>query len=106
MKIAVSATGGSKAAKVEPRFGRCAWFVIVDSETMKFTAFTNPASNAPGGAGPAAAQEIHNHGAEVLLTGQVGPQAERALQAADIKIVTNAGGTVEEAVKTYLSTGA
>lgn len=106
MKIAVSATGGSKAAKVEPRFGRCAYFVIVDSETMKFTAFTNPASNAPGGAGPAAAQDIHKHGAEVVLTGQVGPQAERALQAADIKIVTNAGGTVEEAVKTYLSTGA
>ncbi|MBD3383969.1 dinitrogenase iron-molybdenum cofactor biosynthesis protein [candidate division KSB1 bacterium] len=106
MKIAVSATGGSKAAKVESRFGRCAYFVIVDSETMKFTAFTNPAGNAPGGAGPAAVQEIHKHGAEVVLTGQVGPQAERALQAADIKIVTNAGGTVEEAVKTYLSTGA
>jgi predicted Fe-Mo cluster-binding NifX family protein len=106
MKVAVSATGGSKAAKVETRFGRCAYFVIVDSETMKFTAFTNPSSNVPGGAGPAAAQEIHKHGAEVVLTGQVGPQAERALQAADIQIVPNVDGTVEEAVTTYLSTGA
>jgi predicted Fe-Mo cluster-binding NifX family protein len=103
MKIAVSATGGSKAAKVEPRFGRCAYFVIVDSETMKFTAFTNPASNAPGGAGPAAVQEIHERGAKVILTGQIGPQAETALKAAGIEIVTGASGTVEEAVQDYLA---
>ncbi len=104
MKIAVSATGGSKSAQVEPRFGRCAWFVIVDSDTLRFTAFSNPASTLPGGAGPAAAQAIQNRGANVLLTGQVGPKAERALEAAGIKVVTAEGTTVDEAVRRYLET--
>jgi len=33
MKICVSAFSGSLDAEVDSRFGRCAYFVIVDSET-------------------------------------------------------------------------
>lgn len=101
MKIAVTATGGSISAQVDERFGRCAYFVIVDSETMKFTAFANPASELSGGSGPAAVREIAKHGVEVLLTGRVGGNAQRALDAAGIKIVTGSTGTVREAVEKY-----
>ena len=45
-------------AEVEPRFGRCAYFLIVDSETMHFEAFSNPATSLGGGAGP---RISHNH---------------------------------------------
>jgi len=103
MKIAVTATGGSLAAEVDPRFGRCAYFIIVDSETMKFTAFSNPATQTAGGAGPAAAREIHKHGVKVLLTGDVGVNAQRALDAAGIKVVTGVTGTVKEAVQRFLA---
>ena len=102
MKIAVTATGGSMSAKVDERFGRCSYFVIVDSDTMKFTAFSNPASDFSGGSGPAAAREIVKHDAEVLLTGNVGGKAQRALEAAGIKIVTGVSGTVRRAVEDYL----
>jgi len=103
MKIAVSATGGSLSAKVDPRFGRCAYFVIFDSETMKITAFSNPAFQASGGAGPAAANEIARNKGEALLTGQVGGNAQQALQAAGIEIMTGAGGTGKEAIDAFLA---
>lgn len=103
MKIGVSATGGSMEAQVEPRFGRCPFFVIVDSETMRFEAFTNPATSLPGGAGPRTVQEFISRGAEVILTGQVGPNAQGALEAADLVVVTGVSGTVQDAVQQYLA---
>jgi len=102
MKIAVTATGGSMSAQVDERFGRCAYFVIVDSDTMKFTAFANPASELSGGSGPAAVREITKHGVEVLLTGPVGGNAQSALQADNITVVTGSSGTVKDAVEKYL----
>ena len=69
---------------------------------MKFTAFSNPASDFSGGSGPAAAREIVKHDAEVLLTGNVGGKAQSALETAGIKIVTGVSGTVSGAVEDYL----
>lgn len=102
MKIAVTAKGGSLNAQMDERFGRCEYFVIVDSETMRFNAVFNPSAAASGGAGPSAAREIVKHGAEVLITGNVGVNAQQALDAAGIKVVTMTGGTVKEVVEKYL----
>jgi predicted Fe-Mo cluster-binding NifX family protein len=102
MKIVVTATGGSMSARVDERFGRCSYFVIVDSDTMRFTAFSNPASDFSGGSGPAAAGQIAKHDAEVLLTGNVGGKAQKALEAAGIKVVTGVAGTVSSAVEDHL----
>jgi predicted Fe-Mo cluster-binding NifX family protein len=101
MKISVSATSNSLDAPIDARFGRCPYFVIVDSETMIFEAVPNINSSATGGAGIQAAQTIASKGAEVLITGNVGPNAYRALSAAGVKIVTGASGTVREAVGKY-----
>ena len=97
MKIAVAATSGSLEADVSPNFGRCPAFVIVDSESLEFEAFDNPAREMSGGAGPAAVQEIANHGAEMVLAGQFGPKALQALRKAGIRQM-EATGTVRDAV--------
>ncbi|MCD6423656.1 MAG: NifB/NifX family molybdenum-iron cluster-binding protein [Elusimicrobia bacterium] len=102
MKIAVSATGGSLNAQVSSVFARCAYFVIVDSETMKFEIMQNPAEGMMGGAGPEAARQINDRGCRVVITGQVGPNAQRALESFGIEVVTGATGTVKEAVENYL----
>jgi len=104
MKIAVSATGGSSSALVEPRFGRAPYYVIVDSETMRFGVVSNPDVHRASGAGPAAAALIANSGATVLLTGRVGPNAKRALEAAGIEIVEEVRGTVKDAVQAFRPT--
>jgi predicted Fe-Mo cluster-binding NifX family protein len=102
MKIAVSATGGSIHAKVEERFGRAPYYVVVDSETMRFGLVSNPSVTSEHGAGPQAASLLHDRGVTVVLTGRVGPNARRALEALEMKLVENTGGTVEAAVKAFL----
>jgi predicted Fe-Mo cluster-binding NifX family protein len=102
MKICVSAASADDLdAPIDPRFGRCPYFVIVDSETMQFEAIPNTASSGMSGAGIQAAQTIASKGAKVLITGNIGPNAFQALSAAEIKIVTGAFGTVAEVVGKY-----
>ncbi|RQW09971.1 dinitrogenase iron-molybdenum cofactor biosynthesis protein [candidate division KSB1 bacterium] len=101
MKIAVTATGGALTAQMDSRFGRCAYFVIFDTETKKINAFANPAAAFAGGAGPAAARELTKYSVEVLITGHVGLNAEQALAAANIKVVIGYSGTVQEVLDAY-----
>jgi len=102
MKICVSAASANDLdAPIDPRFGRCPYFVIVDSETLQFEAVPNTASSGMSGAGIQAAQTIASKGAKVLITGNIGPNAFQALSAAGIKIVTGAFGTVGEVVGKY-----
>jgi predicted Fe-Mo cluster-binding NifX family protein len=101
MKICVTATANSLDAQIDPRFGRCSYLVIVDSETMRFEAIPNMAAGVTGGAGIQAAQTIASKGVALLITGNVGPKAFQALSAAGIEVMTGAFGTVREAVEKF-----
>ena len=101
MKICVTATAGDLNAQVDPRFGRCQYFVFVDSDTMAFEAMANEAIAAPGGAGIQAAQTVVNKGVDALISGNIGPNAFQVLSTAGVKIATGAYGTVKEAIEMY-----
>lgn len=101
MKIAVTSKGNTLEAPVDPRFGRCANFVIVESEDMSFKVVANDHASASGGAGIQAAQCVTDQDVQVVLTGNCGPNAFRALAAADVVVATGATGTVQEAVAAY-----
>ncbi len=101
MKIAVSSTDKDLNAEVDQRFGRCKYFLIVDSENMEFNAISNESSTSFGGAGVKAAETVVNNGAEILITGNIGPNAHRTLAAGNIKIFTGAKGTIKDAIKNY-----
>jgi predicted Fe-Mo cluster-binding NifX family protein len=101
MKIVVSAQRGTLDAPTSPVFGRCEVFVVVDGDTMDFEALPNPAASQSGGAGIQAAQLVVNQGAEVVLTGNLGPNAFDVLQAAGVPAYLVQGGTVRQAVEAY-----
>ena len=101
MRIAVSASSGGLDATVDPRFGRCPYFVIVDTETMHSEVVPNESGNMAHGAGIQAAQTVVGQGVQVVLTGNIGPNAYQALSAAGIKTVTGVTGTVREAIMRY-----
>jgi predicted Fe-Mo cluster-binding NifX family protein len=103
MKIAVSSTGPDIESRVDPRFGRCQYFVMVDSDTMAPEVLENPNISASGGAGIQSAQVVAEHGAQIVLTGNCGPNAYQTLQAAGIAVVVGVSGTVREAVERYKS---
>ena len=103
MRIAVTATGANLDAEVHPRFGRCAYYMIVETDDMSFQALANPNIAAGGGAGIGAGQLMAKEGVRAVLTGNVGPNAYRTLSAAGIEVITAASGTVRQAVEQFLS---
>jgi predicted Fe-Mo cluster-binding NifX family protein len=98
MKIGVTSTGENLDADVDQRFGRCRYFIIVDTESMEFEALSNENAMASGGAGIQAAQTIANKGVDAVITGNVGPNAFQTLSAAGIKIYTGASGKIRETI--------
>ena len=88
---------------MDQRFGRCPYFLIVDSETGGFEAVQNAAAGAMGGAGIQAAQSLVGKGVKVVITGNVGPNAYQTLSAAAIVIMLGASGTVRETVERFKS---
>jgi predicted Fe-Mo cluster-binding NifX family protein len=105
MKIAVSASGQELSSHVDPRFGRCAYFLFIDSETMQLEPLENPNVASPSGAGIQSAQLVAEKGANVLITGSCGPNAFQTLQAAAVNVVVGATGTVQGAIHRYKSGG-
>jgi predicted Fe-Mo cluster-binding NifX family protein len=101
MKLCVTAVSDNLDAQVDQRFGRCHYFLIVDSETLNLEAIPNESSYAAHGAGIQAAQTVVNSGVDVIITGNVGPNAFRVLSATGIKVVTGASGRVRDAVDEY-----
>ena len=102
MRIAVSAAGPMLEAQVDPRFGRCAYLVLVDPATFTFEVIENANAGSAQGAGIATAQSIAGKGAQVVLTGNCGPNAWQVLESAHMKVVTGVTGTVRDAVKAYV----
>lgn len=101
MKIAICSQGPSMDSQVDPRFGRCACFVLVDSETGEWEGIQNPNAQAGGGAGIQAAQLLANRGVGAVLVGNIGPNAMAALNAAGIKVYAGISGTVADTLERY-----
>jgi predicted Fe-Mo cluster-binding NifX family protein len=102
MKIAVTSQGANLDSQVDPRFGRAAYILIVDTETFEFKVLDNKENaNALKGAGIQAASMVSDKSADALLTGYCGPKAFMTLEAAKIRVANNVEGTVRDAVKSF-----
>ncbi len=101
MKVAVSSSGTNLDSQIDPRFGRCAYFVIVNTDDMSFEAFDNEGIALGGGAGIQSSQFVASKGAGAIITGNIGPNAVQTLSAAGIEIFMGQTGSVREAVERY-----
>lgn len=84
MRIVVTTTAPDLDSPVDPRFGRGAYFVVVDTITLEWQAHPNPAAAASGGAGIRAAQFVAEQKADGVISGDFGPNAHQALTAAGV----------------------
>jgi predicted Fe-Mo cluster-binding NifX family protein len=105
MTICLSSQGNTLDAQIDPRFGRCQYFIIFDTETSAFEAITNPNIDSMGGAGIQSGQLIAGKKVRAVLTGNVGPNAFQTLQAAGIEVVTGISGSVREAIEKFRKGG-
>jgi len=102
VKIAVTAQGKELTSEIDLRFGRAKWLIVVDSESGDFQAHDNAVNlNAVQGAGIQTGQNIANLDVEVLITGNVGPNAFKTLNAAGVKIFLAGQQTVQDAIESF-----
>jgi predicted Fe-Mo cluster-binding NifX family protein len=102
MKIALTTVSPGIEADVDPRFGRGAYLLVVDTETLQWQSYPNPAASAPGGAGIRSAQFVSDQKVEAVLSGDFGPNAHTALENAGIPMyVYGANRTVKEALAAF-----
>jgi predicted Fe-Mo cluster-binding NifX family protein len=101
MKVCVTAQGESLDSQVDPRFGRCRYFIIADTDTLESEVIVNPNIESMGGAGIQSAQLVSSKQAKVVITGNVGPNAFKTLEAAKIEVFTGASGSIREVIEKY-----
>ena len=106
MKVAVTSQGEELSSEVDPRFGRAKWLIVVDTETGKSEAHDNALNmNATQGAGIQTGQNISNLGVDAVITGNIGPNAFRTLNAAGVRIFLAEKQTVDEAINAFKAHG-
>lgn len=98
MKIVITSQGTDLNSEVDPRFGRCQYFILYDTDTESFEALENLNVSAGGGAGIRTAQTIAEKGPDAVITGNIGPNAFRALSAAEIQIYAGVSGRIADAI--------
>jgi predicted Fe-Mo cluster-binding NifX family protein len=94
LKIAFTTNGNSIEDSIEPAFGRCKNFLIVDSESGGASVVPNPGAASAGGAGVKAAETLAERGIGKLITGSIGFNSRPLLEAAGITIVTGKSGKI------------
>jgi len=99
MKIAITATAPTLDSNIDPRFGRCAYFLIVDSDTMQLEAIDNANNALGGGAGIQSAQMVAEQDVKTVVTGNCGPNAFSVFAQADIQVVTGVAGKVRDVIE-------
>lgn len=100
MKIAISSNGDNLQSGVDPRFGRCKNFIIIEISGMSLIVHQNSAQFEGHGAGTKAAQDLLKLGISAVISGNIGPNAFQVLSAANIKVYTSTG-IVEQAVEAF-----
>lgn len=98
MKVAISAYDQDLDAEINPRFGRCDFLLIVDTDTMAYESFANESMNLGGGAGIQTASFVISKGIQAVLTGSCGPNAMEVFNSAGVDVYPGQAGTVGQAV--------
>ncbi|MEJ2285825.1 MAG: NifB/NifX family molybdenum-iron cluster-binding protein [Desulfobacterales bacterium] len=103
MKLAITSTGRELDSNLDSRFGRAAYFIVVDLDTMAFEVVENSQKlDFPQGAGIQAGKTIADHRVDVLITGHRAPKAFKVLQKAGVEVMTGSGGRVIDAIAQFV----
>lgn len=101
MRIILSATGNTSESNLDTRFGRCEFFLLYDTESKEFETLVNSGMEAQGGAGIKAAGQIIESKADVVITGNLGPNAFELIERAGVKAYSCEVMPIKKALEQY-----
>jgi len=103
MKIFITAQTNEANSKMDSRFGRCRFFHVYDTETKKIQVLENPGFDAMGGAGIQTANFILDNNANILITGHLGPNANKIIKNSDVKVFMSEKENISEIIEDYIN---
>ncbi|MCK4989008.1 MAG: hypothetical protein KAS29_00925 [Bacteroidales bacterium] len=87
MKTVITSQSNNQKAPFDPRFGRAAWYCLIDDETGKPSFIENDQAEATGGAGVKTAEKMVELGIQKVISGDFGPKAKDLLDKFNIQMV-------------------
>jgi predicted Fe-Mo cluster-binding NifX family protein len=105
MKVAISANGKNLASSIDERFGRCRYFIIVETDDLSYDVLENTNADLSTSAGIQSASLVASKGVEAVITGNCGPKAMQVFAATTIKVIIGQHGIIEDIVEKFKSGG-
>ena len=102
MIIAIASLGKKETDKVSPIAGRAPFYLFFKNKKL-VKVQKNPFVYGSGGAGFAVAKMLADEGAEIVITGQLGPNMITALKEKNIKAMMARDMTVKQALEKALA---
>ena len=87
MKAVITSTGNLIESTIDHRFGRCAYFVIYDTESKAIEYIPNPNKDAEEGAGPASVQLVASRNVNMIISGEFGLKIKPLLDSLKIQMI-------------------
>jgi len=97
-KVCVTSKEDSLNSEIDPRFGRCNYFIILQMNPLQYEVIKNPNVDLESGAGIKSAQLVVDKKVDAIFTGSVGPHAKKILKQANIKVFTGVKGEIQEII--------
>jgi len=101
MRIAITSVGKELDSNLDPRFGRCSYFLIIETDDLSFEVFENENAALGGGAGIQSAQFVASKGAQAVITGNCGPNTLQTFTAAGVQVYVGQAGPIKDIVNKY-----
>jgi predicted Fe-Mo cluster-binding NifX family protein len=87
MKAAITSTGNSLESTIDPRFGRCAYFVVYDTESRAMEFIPNPNDHLEEGTGPASVSLMASRNVHKIVSGEFGVKIKPLLDKLKIQMI-------------------
>ena len=100
MKIVISCKGNTLEDELDPRFGRCAWLLVYETDNGNFAAVDNSGNrDAQQSAGIHTAAKAVELGAGLVITGICGPKAAEVLKGKNIPVIESRPEKITDVLK-------
>lgn len=87
MKIAITSQGLNLQSKLDSRFGRCAAFALLDTESGSIEFVLNPNKESSEGAGPASAKFLASKEVQKVISGEFGQKVKSIFETLKMEMV-------------------
>ena len=102
MKIAIALEENNYSSQTDRRFGRAAYFILINTETNDYEIIENEAKDEATGAGLKAVKTLVNLGVNEIIVGEIGPKAAVLINEFEIPVYKMGDfKTVDEILKNY-----